>query len=233
MTKLTILATMLFIPFSLGAQTAPLAGNQSSRSTTSPELLLPQLELRGSTSTIFAQLVREAGISGGIAASEEGCSRAAERAISIAAGTKFGSAVAQIAKTNTGAELRLQDGVANLFPSDIVPPLLAVRVSFAWDDATPIREVVDRLRQLPQIVKEAARQGLREAPFEGASTSICIRNCSGTEASRPVPIPQTADEAPLLSVLNRIASAHQGAVWNYEEHQCKDTRFFSITVISE
>lgn len=207
------------------------AGNQSSSSTSSPALLLPQLELRGSTSTIFAQLVREAGLSGGIATSEEGCLRAPEQAISVAGETKFESAAAQIAKTSTGTGLRRQDGVADLFPSGMVPHLLAMRVSFDWDDATPVREIVDRLRQLPDVAGEAIRLGLREAPIEGASTSLCIRNCS--EAPTSVPVPQTANQLPLLTVLNRIVLGHKGTVWNYEEHQCRGARLFSITVIGQ
>ena len=231
MTKLAVLATMLVVPFSLVAQIAPHADNQSPGSTGFHELVLRQLELRGSASTIFAELVKEAGLSGGIAASEERCSRPPEKAISIPAGTTFDVAVGWIANPNTGTGLRRRDGVANLFPSGAVPPLLAVRVSFAWDDATPVREIVDRLRQLPKVSEEATRLGLREAPIEGGSMPLCIRNCS--EASSPMPISQTANDASLVTVLNRIVSSHQGAVWSYEEHQCKGGRLFSITVISE
>lgn len=229
MKKLAVLATMLLIPFSLRSQTANNPTPDAPMQSSNPSL--PQLELRGSTSTLFARLIRQSGLSGGIATSDGGCAHIPEQTVSITSGTTFDKAVSQIANVKAGLGLQREDGVANLFPSGLVPPLLAIRVNFAWDDASPAREVVDRLRQLPEIVQEATRLGLQEAPIEGGSTSLCIRNC--VESSRPASVLETVTKVPLLTVLNRIVQAHKGAVWNYEEHQCEGTRVFSLTVTSE
>jgi hypothetical protein len=64
MTKL-ITATLSFIVWFAGVQTTPNASAQAPVSSTSSAVVLPGLQLRGSTQTMFATLVKEAGLSGG------------------------------------------------------------------------------------------------------------------------------------------------------------------------
>jgi hypothetical protein len=64
MTKL-ITATLSLIVWFAGAQTTPNASAQAPVSSTSSAVVLPGLQLRGSAPTMFATLVKEAGLSGG------------------------------------------------------------------------------------------------------------------------------------------------------------------------
>jgi hypothetical protein len=129
-------------------------------------------------------------------------------------------------------DARFQDGVANLLPGTI-PLLLDVRIrGFEWDKGASVREVIDRLRQLPEVKEEALRLGLKQAPLEGAMGVICIRgDC--TQRAKPEPAMETEEGASLLTVLNRVVLTHSGAVWSYAEYHCDKNVLFSLDVLSE
>jgi hypothetical protein len=233
MNKLVVVAALFHMVCSAGAQTTSPTTAGVPLSPKSSSATLSELQLRGSAPTMFATLVREVGLSGGVATSNEGCSRGAEGTVSVPAGTSFEKAVTQIAKLRTASKWQLDDGVANFFPAGGVPPLLEVQIrSFSWDRATPVREVLDRLRQLPEVIQEASKIGLREAPIEGGSSTICIRgDCS--EKTKPATMPETEESVSLLTVLNRLVRAHNGAVWDYSEYRCDNGSLFSLSVLSE
>lgn len=214
---------------------SPHSSSQQTRPDSSPASSippLPKLELKGSIPTIFANLIHEANLSGGVADFDQPCSRS-EESMSIPAGTNFDTALAEFGKLRSRSAWKHDDGVANLFPTGAVPQLLQVQIaSFTWDDTSPISEVLTRVRRLPEVTQEVWRLGLREAPIEGGATVICIRgDC--TQQPRPQPSLETEKEVPLVTLLNHIVEAHKGAVWDYEEHRCGSSTIFSLTVISE
>jgi hypothetical protein len=212
------------------AQNAPNATAQSPVSSTSSAVVLPKLELRGSPETMFAELVMEAGLSGGVAVSNRECSHPSKKAVSIPAGGNFENAVAQVAKFGRRSEWNVEDGVANFFPSGVVPPLLQVQIpSFTWDKATPVKEVLGRINHLPEVTESASKLGLTEAPFEGAATTICLRGDCG-EKVQPEAVLETEENVPLLVLLNRVVRAHKGAVWNYSEFHCGKDILYSFSV---
>ena len=72
--------------------------------------------------------------------------------MSIPAGTNFENAIALVAKLGPGSKWNVQGGVVVFLPDGVVPPLLQVQIqSFAWDKSMPVREVLDRIRQLPEV----------------------------------------------------------------------------------
>ncbi len=234
MEKLVAFAASVLMAWSTTAQTTANPTNAEAPQSQKPaSVLLPELQLCGSVPTMFAMLVNQAGLSGGVATSNEGCSDGQEGTVSVPAGTNFDKAVAQVAKLRAPSKWQVRNGVANFFPGGIVPPLLLVHIrNFAWDKSTPIREVLGRLRQLPELTEEASKLGLREAPIEGGASTICIRgDCS--ETSKPEKIPETEEAVSLLTVLNRVVQAHNGAVWSYSEYPCDNGTLFSLNVIAE
>jgi hypothetical protein len=54
-----------------------------------------------------------------------------------------------------------------------------------------------------------------------------------TEKARPETAIETEKDVPLLEVLNRIAKAHNGAVWGYVEYHCDEGTLFSLNAITE
>jgi hypothetical protein len=232
MKKYVVIAALSFSAWSAKAQinTAPVPDNSLPAGPSN--IVLPELQLRGTLPTMFAALVKEAGLSGGIATSNVGCSRP-ESSLHVSAGTTFDRAVARVTKTGPASQWELRDGVANLWPGEAVPPLLQVPVrSFTWDKAAPVREVLDRLRQLPEVVEEASKLGLREAPLQGGASSICIRGDCGEKRTIQAMV-QTEEGVSLYMVLNRVVQAHSGAVWNYSDYRCNNVTLFSLGVVSE
>jgi len=235
MKEVVVLAVCL-LTSAAGAQTnaSPIAADNRVHAKPS-SAVLPELQLQGIVPVMFATLVREAGLSGGVAISNQDCSHGPEGSILIAAGTSFDVALGQVAKSKAMAEGQLRDGVANLLPADGAPPLLQVRIRrFEWDRTTPVREVIDRLRQQPEVSEEATKLGLKEAPFEGSGMSAICLGHDCREKPKPVPAMETEEGATLLTVLNRIVQAHSGAVWSYSEyHHCDSNTLFSLDVLAE
>lgn len=231
MTKLIPAALSLMV-WLAGAQTIPNASAQAPVSSSS-SAVLPELQLRGSAPTIFATLVKDAGLSGGVAGSNQGCSRPPARAVDVPAGTNLETAIALVAKLGPKSKWNVQRGVVVFLPDGVVPPLLEVQIrSFTWDKSMPLRGVLDRIRQLPEVTAAAAKLGLAEAPFEGGASPICLRGSCG-EKAQPQMLIETEQNVPLLALLNRVAQAHSGAVWDYSEFHCDSGTLFSLSVLAE
>ncbi|HXC42388.1 MAG TPA: carboxypeptidase-like regulatory domain-containing protein [Candidatus Dormibacteraeota bacterium] len=197
-------------------------------------IFLPELQLRGTLPIMFVRLVEEASLSGGAVISSHECSQGPEGSISIAAGTSLDLALGELAKSSATSKWQIEDGVVNLLPADAaVPPLLQVRIRrFEWDRTTSVREVVDRLRQMPEVSEEASKLGLKEAPLEGGTSVICIRgDCS--KKPKPVPELEMEEGVSVLTVLNRVVQAHSDAVWSYSEYRCDKGTLFSLDVLAE
>jgi hypothetical protein len=196
-------------------------------------IVLQTIQLRGTTPTMFATLVREAGLAGGVALPNEGCSQGTEGSISVPAGMSLNVALEQVAKTRAMSKWQLQDGVLNLLLAGGPPPLLQVRIPrFEWDGGAPVGEAIDRLRQLPEVSQQAVKLGLREAPIEGGTSAVCIRGDCGQKQRRAA-LPEMEENATLLAVLNQVVHAHAGAVWIYSEYHCDKGRLFSLEVSAE
>jgi hypothetical protein len=218
--NLILAPLILFARFS-GAQIMPGSG---------AAVTLPELQLRGSPATMFAMLVHEAGLSGGVVSSNQGCSRPPARTVNIKAGTEFENAIALVAKFGSKPKWIVQDGVAVFLPDGMVPPLLQVQIqSFTLDKTEPFSELLDRIRQLPEVTEAARKFGLTEAPFEGGPSTICLRgNCGGETQIQP--IVQTEQSLSVFSLLNRVAKAHK-SVWDYSEFRCERGMLFSFSVL--
>jgi hypothetical protein len=229
MARWFVVAPFLLLAATAGAQSDvhSTAANKTG-GTPAVRVLLPELELQGTTPTIFSTLAREAGFSGGVAISNEQCSRDEDSSITVPAGTRFDVALGRFASQRAMFEWQLRDGVVDLFPKGSIPPLLKVQIRrFEWDTATPVPELIDRLRQLPEVSEEALKLGLEEAPIEGGASAVCIR---GDCRNKPQVESQTEEEkgATLLTVLNRIVLAHSGSVWIYSEYHCGNGKLFSL-----
>jgi hypothetical protein len=196
-------------------------------------VIVSELQLRGTVPSMFASLVKEAGLAGGVAVLNQDCSHGEEGAISVPAGTSFDAALGQVVKNKAMSEAQPRDGVSDLLPAGGPPPLLLVHIRrFEWDRAAPVREVINRLRQLPEVSEEILRLGLREAPIEGGMSAICLGGDCGKKP-KPTPILETQEGATLLTLLNRIVQAHRGSVWSYSEYRCGKGTLFSLDVLAE
>jgi hypothetical protein len=101
-----------------------------------------------------------------------------------------------------------------------------------WDRSAPLREAIARLRSLPEVSAEALKLGLKEAPFEGGMSQICIRgDCS--QKPKPEQALEMEEDVTLITVLNHIARAHAGSIWNYSEYRCDQNSLFSLGVLAE
>jgi hypothetical protein len=235
MKTIAVIAAFVLVAWPMGAQFAPTRSPQPAPAKPSG-VALPELNLRGSEPTMFAELVRQAGFSGGVATSNDDCSPMPERGVSIPPGTKLEGALTRLAKLGRGSSWQMEGRVANFFPGGLVPQLLRVHISsFTWDRATPFTEVLSRLRTLPEVAEAASRLGLSEAPFGGGSSPLCVRgDCSQKAPPEAAPAGIEMEQgAPLITVLNRVAQAHNGAVWNYSEFRCTNGRFFSLGALAE
>ncbi len=229
--KKLILSSALFLVACLAdAQISPTATVQAPVSSVSSS---SELQLRGSAPTMFATVVKRAGLSGGVLVSNNGCSHPPEKVLSLPAGIKFENAVARIANLGPKSKWSVQDGVADFLLDGVVSPLLQVQIeSFTWDKATPFRVVLGRVRQLPEVIEAASKLGLREAPYGGGASAICVRGGCG-EKAQPESVIETEKNVPLLTLLNRVAQAHNGAVWDYSEFHCDKGTLFSLSVLAE
>jgi len=229
MARWFFVAPFFLLVATAGAQTDP-HSPVATKTGSAPALsvLHPELELQGTTPAVFATLIREAGFSGGIAISNEQCSRGAESSISIPAGTRFDIALGQFASSTTMFEWQLRDGVVNLFPAGSIPALLKVQIHrFEWDRAAPVSEIIARLRRLPEVSEETLKLGLEEAPIEGGANAICIRGDCRNKSQLESKI-EVEKGATLLTLLNRIVWAHSGSVWIYSEYHCDKGKLFSL-----
>jgi hypothetical protein len=234
MSRCMLTAAFCLLVTVAGAQTNAEADPSDNPSGARPSnITLPELELRGTAPTMFAALVREAGLSGGVAVSNQGCSQGPEFSISVAAGTTLDKALGQVAKSGITSRWHVRDGIPNLLSVGFVPPLLQVQIRrFEWDRAAPLREVIDRLRHLSEVSAGALKLGLAEAPFEGGMSQLCIRgDCS--QKPKPEQALELEEDATLLTVLNHIARAHARSVWNYSEYRCGQKTQFSLGVLAE
>jgi hypothetical protein len=195
--------------------------------------IVSELTLRGTVPTMFATLVTEASVSGGVATVNPDCSRGPESFISLPGGTSFEAALRQLAEGRSMSESPLKDGLANLFPSSGVPILLRIRINrFEWYSTTPVRETVARLSHLPDVSEKALRLGFTEAPFEGSASTICFRGeCIAKQ--EPAPVLERSEGATLLAVLNRVVQAHPRSVWSYSEYRCDEKTLFSLDILAE
>lgn len=196
-------------------------------------IVIPALTLQGTTPLMFAKLLKTAGISGGVATSHEQCSRGRNESVSIPDGTRLDAALELVVATEPSGIWQVFNGVTNLLPRNGAQALLQVRVaSFEWDRAAPIRESIDRLKREPELVERASQLGLKEAPFEGGGSSVCIgSDCAKTVRSQ-VDLEVDKDKT-LLMLLNIIVATHNGAVWDYAEFQCGTGTVYSLTTVSE
>jgi hypothetical protein len=226
------MAVCLLTILARGQATAAAAAEAPPRNTPYSNILPQDLQLRGTVQAMFATLLGEAGLPGGAAFSNEACSHGLERSLSIPAGTGLEVALEQVAKSSN-MSLQFQNGVVDMLPTGALPPLLQVQIRrFEWDRGAPVREVLDRLRQLPEVSEGAHKLGLREAPLEGGAISVCIRGDCG-QKPRPVKALESEEDATLLAVLNRIVQAHGHAVWSYSEYHCNKGTLFSLSVLGE
>ena len=194
-------------------------------------VVLPALDLQGTTSVMFATLVRQVGLSGGVAVSNPECSQAPVGSISIESGMRLDKALSQVVQIRALSEWQLRDGVVDVLPASI-PPLLLVRVHrFEWNVAAPAKEVIVHLFRFPEVSEAVAKLGLKEAPFEGGAGSICIRDCD--QKPKPETAPKIEEDVTLLTVLNRIVRAHDRAVWQYSEYRCQGGVQFSVGILAE
>jgi hypothetical protein len=227
MNNYILASTFYLLATMAGAQTSDSAAAAGSVGRVRPlRATVAQLQLRGTVPVMF-------GMSGGVAAAHQDCSHGPEGLIIIPAGSSLDTALGQIAKSNAAFEWQSRDGVADLLPAGVAPALLQVRIGrFDWDETTPVRETISRLRQLPEVSGEASRLGLKEAPIEGGMSAICI---AGDCRQKPTPGPklETEEGATLLTLLNRIVQAHSGSVWSYAEYQCGKDTLFSLEVLAE
>ena len=69
------------------------------------------------------------------------------------------------------------------------------------------------------------------APGEGGARALCIRDCD--EKPKAQPIFQVEKDVTLLTLLNRIVRAHNGAIWSYSEYRCKGGTQFKLVIVAE
>jgi hypothetical protein len=194
-------------------------------------ITLPNLNLDGTPLDLFRDTVRAAGMAGGIASLESSCSYGQKRPVAITAGTSLQEALNLIANS-TQSKWQINDGAVNMFPVSAIPPLLETRIqSFSWDKSAPARDSISKLLALPEIKQKVQQLGLKSGPAEGGSTASCIRNCS--EVPKSTPIIETEADVTLLSVLNRIAAAHDRVIWAYLEYRCHNETDYALYVIAE
>lgn len=191
------------------------------------------LTLEGTTPTMAASLIRNAGLSGGVATLHEDCSQGSVKSVSIAAGVQLGDALNRISALDTPTRWEIHDRIVNGLPVGDIPTLLEVRVGrIEWDRAASVRELIDQVKQRPEVTRKALELRLSEAPFEGGSGTLCLRGDCGSPP-RPETQLETDQDITLIALLNRIVTAHKGAVWSYSEYRCADGAKFSLSALSE
>lgn len=223
-----LLATVAGAQTSASAVAAGSLGRAGSLRVTNAEL-----QLRGTVPVMFATLATQFGMSGGVAVTRQDCSHGPVGLVTVPAGSSQDTALGQIAKSDAAVKWESRDGVVDLFPAGDAPTLLQVRIGrFEWNRTAPVRETLDRLRQLPEVSREVSRLGLKEAPIEGGMSAICV---AGDCSQKPKPMPKLETEAgaTLLTLLNRVVQAHSGSVWSYTEYHCGKDTLFSLEVLAE
>lgn len=191
----------------------------------------PGLNLDGIPLEIFTQTVLASGASGGIATSHSGCSHGPKQSLVLNEGTTLGNALDEIG-TVTHSRWQFRDGVVNMFPAAGIPPLLETRIrSFQWDKTVSARETLARLLALEEVSQRARELGLTPGVYHGASSAICIINC--TTKAKPEPVVRAEKDTTLLLILNHIAAAHNRVIWSYSEYHCDSGAKYTLRVSAE
>ena len=195
-------------------------------------VVLRELTVEGNMIIVFTTVIRDQGLSGGIVYKDQGCSYGQKRTFSINAGTTLQQALDHLAQTGEHFQWNITEGVVNMMPDGEIPPLLLMPVNtFTWDKTATARESIGRLLSLSGLKEKAAQLGLKPGIAEGGASAVCIRNCS--KEVKPEPILQVESNTKLISILDRIVSAHPGTVWAYSEHHCKDETNFGLYLVTE
>lgn len=226
--KNRIIVVVLALVTTVSAQTKKVSTGESQIASTK----LQGIELRGTVPVMFATLLGEAGMPGGVAISNQECSQPPATLLTIQTGTSLDRALEQVATSTPGSQWQLRDGLPNLVPVGPLPAFLLARIpNFRWSAASDVQETLARLRQLPAVSAEISRLGLKEAPIEGAPTSVCVRGPCTSNPSRTT-TPGAVENVTLLTALNQIALSQGRAVWMYSEYHCAGDTLFSLTLLA-
>lgn len=194
-------------------------------------IALPRLNLDGNPLEIFTQTVLASGASGGITISDSACSHGSKQSLVIGEGTTLGEALDEIGSA-THATWQFSEGAVNMFPAGGIPPLLETRIrGFQWDQTVSAAETVARLLAIEEVGQRARELGLKPGVYHGGSSAICIMDCSAKP--KPEPVTRVEKDATLLSILNRIAAAHNRVIWSYSEYHCDNEARYTFQVSAE
>lgn len=219
----------------------PLAAGQVNSATSpsgTPGKLQPfEIALTGSalerrTLENVTEVLTKSGISGGVVVLSQDCSHGPVRHVSIAEGSTLGRALDAIVSADGQSQWEVRDGIVNVLPLGPIPQFLQVSIrSFEWDKTASPWEAVGRLQQVAEVRQRIGELGLHEAPGEGGARALCIRDCD--EQPKSQPIFQVEKDVTLLTLLNRIVRAHNGAIWSYSEYRCKGGTEFKLVIVAE
>lgn len=195
-------------------------------------VVLPSLSLENTTFGNLTTVLTTASISAGIVTLQADCSHGGARTLSIPAGTTLDKALDRLVAVDGQSEWQVRDGVVDVLPSQHIPPLLKLRINrFEWDKAAPLGEVFGHLFESVGILERARQLGLRQAAAEGGVSALCIRDCP--EKLKPEPMWTVEKDVTLLTILNRIVAAHNGAIWAYSEYPCQGDTQFRLGVVAQ
>jgi hypothetical protein len=195
------------------------------------KIAVPKSQFSGTAVQALSVLSRAAHVSGGFASVNSSCAPPAVKSWSTVDGMPLSAALNDIADLTS--EWRVEDGVIDVLPRESLPVLLEVHVHrFEWDTGSPAASVISKLRSIPEVSEKAALLGLKELPFEGHSSGVCIGLNCPNQSLHPGQARVNEDVA-LIHILNEVVQAHEGTVWHYAEHRCQGQVKFTITVIGE
>jgi len=192
-------------------------------------ITLPELRTEETTAERFSTIMTMAGASGGMAIIHEGCSHGPRRNVSIKEGTTLSQALDDLA-LDARSKWQLKEGVVNMLPSALVPPLLETSIrTFEWNKSKSLTEAVGRLLGLPEVTQRARELGLKREPGGAGSTGVCIRDCP----KESDPVIEVEKDATLLAILNHIVQSRDRAIWGYSEFHCNNETRFTLSIIAE
>jgi hypothetical protein len=197
------------------------------------QISVPEIKAQGRELENLTHLLTITGLSGGIVTSHADCSRGPKVSLSIAAGTKLDSALADATRAGSQSRWLVQDGVINVVPMSGIPELLNLRIgTFTWDKSASAKEVVAELHQLPEFSQKVSVLHLKPVTPEGGPGTLCIRgDCS--QQSRSGPLLRAEKDITVLDLLNRIVGLHQATIWNYSEYRCNGEKQFELAIVAE
>jgi hypothetical protein len=206
---------------------------KTSSSSIASSSLTRDRQLESTAADAAADLLRDAGVYGGIVVVDS-CSSPEKYHVSYSQGESLDRALNYLSSTTGKYKWEVTNDVVDVLPVGAVPELLNLRVAqFDWDTTDAGNGVLPRLMQTPEVSRALKGFGLERGPYLGGAGVACISDGKVGSCERAAaPAIMHERDATVREILNRIAK-YGHTIWLYRERQCGGAKTFTVDLIAQ